>query len=170
MKLLGTLRSRFGDFWWHALLLFCAMRLGDVVNAFIALWLVPRYVPQKELGAVLPLGQFVATLALPLSVFGMAFMKYVGTLAVAGERGQVKSLMRGVFLAMAVVALLGLVVSRVAMGPVLERLRVEKGMLGGRPRVRHDWWSKSGGVTEFLVNCLPCDAQGTFKRTDAATW
>ena len=42
MKLLGTLRSRFGDFWWHALLLFCAMRLGDVVNAFIALWLVPR--------------------------------------------------------------------------------------------------------------------------------
>ena len=24
-------------------------------------------------------------------------------------------------------------------------------------RVRHDWWSKSGGVTEFLVNCLPWD-------------
>lgn len=130
MNLLGTLRSRFGDFWWHALLLFCATRLGDAVNAFIALWLVPRYVPQEELGAVLPLGQFAATLALPLSVFGMAFMKYVGTLAVSGERGQVKSLMRGVFLAMAVVALLGLVASRVAMGPVLERLRVEKGMLG----------------------------------------
>ena len=36
-------------------------------------------------------------------------------------------------------------------------------------RVRHVWWSKSGGV-DFLVNCLPCDAQGTFKRTDAATW
>ena len=33
-----------------------------------------------------------------------------------------------------------------------------------------DWWSKSGGVTEFLVNCLPCDAQGTFKRTDTTTW
>ena len=32
----------------------------------------------------------------------------------------------------------------------------------GGARVRHDWWSKSGGVTEFLVNCLPCDAQGTF--------
>ena len=34
----------------------------------------------------------------------------------------------------------------------------------------HDWWSKSGGATESLVNCLPCDAQGTFKRTDATTW
>ena len=40
----------------------------------------------------------------------------------------------------------------------------------GDARVRHDWWSKSGGVTEFLVNCLPCDAQGTFKRTDTTTW
>ena len=130
MNLLGTLRSRFGDFWWHAMLLFCATRLGDAVNAFIALWLVPRYVPQEELGAVLPLGQFAATLALPLSVFGMAFMKHVGTLAVAGEKGQVKSLMCGVFLAMAVLAALGLVASRVVMGPVLERLRVEKGMLG----------------------------------------
>ena len=33
----------------------------------------------------------------------------------------------------------------------------------GRPRVRHDWWSKSGGVTEFLVNCLPCDATRNFQ-------
>ena len=42
----------------------------------------------------------------------------------------------------------------------------------GSPRVRPHWWyakSKSGGVTEFLVNCLPCDGQGTFKRTDATT-
>ena len=43
------------------------------------------------------------------------------------------------------------------------------GVADGGARVS-DWWSKSGGVTEFLVNCLPCDAQGTFKRTDAATW
>jgi O-antigen/teichoic acid export membrane protein len=130
MNPLGTLRSRFGDFWWHALLLFCATRLGDVVNAFIGLWLVPRYVPQEELGAVLPLTQFASTLALPLAVFGTTFMKYVGMLSVAGERGQVKSLMRGVFLAMAVVAVLGLAVSHVAMEPVLERLRVKRGMLG----------------------------------------
>ena len=35
------------------------------------------------------------------------------------------------------------------------------GVADGGARVRHDWWSRSGGVTEFLVNCLPCDAQGT---------
>ena len=40
---------------------------------------------------------------------------------------------------------------------------------GGDVRVRPHWWSKSGGVTEYLVNCSPCDAQGTFKRTDATT-
>ena len=44
------------------------------------------------------------------------------------------------------------------------------GVADGGARVRHDWWSKSGGVTEFLVNCLPCDAQETFKRTDTTTW
>ena len=28
---------------------------------------------------------------------------------------------------------------------------------GGSPRVRPHWWSRSGGVTESMVNCSSCD-------------
>ena len=54
--------------------------------------------------------------------------------------------------------------------PELMRTFAGSEVNGGGVRVRPHWWSKSGGVTEFWVNCSPCDAQGTFKRTDATTW
>ena len=130
MKLFAKLHKRLGDFWWYSVLLFAATRVGDLINAFIGLWLVPKFVPMDELGAVLPLGQFAATLALPISIFGMAFMKYVNILAVDGKKGQVKSLLRGVFLAAAIFLVLALIVARITMAPVFERLRIARGMLG----------------------------------------
>jgi len=123
-------RARCGDFWWYSLLLFAATRVGDLINAFIGLWLVPKFVSAEELGAVLPLTQFAATLALPISVFGTSFMKFVNVLAVDGRKGEMKSLLRGVFASALIFALLAAVVSRFTMGPVLERLRIDKGMLG----------------------------------------
>ena len=59
---------------------------------------------------------------------------------------------------------------RGAFRPPEEFNAVRSDIREGSPRVRPHWWSKSGGVTEYLVNCSPCDAQGTFKRTDATTW
>ena len=41
---LKALHARMGDFWWYSLLLFCACRFADVLNAFVGLWLVPKYV------------------------------------------------------------------------------------------------------------------------------
>ena len=37
--------------------LFVVQRVGDLINIFIGLWLVPKYIPGDELGAVLPLSQ-----------------------------------------------------------------------------------------------------------------
>ena len=130
MRPLSRIRARLGDFWWYSALLFVAFRLGDVVNAFIGLWLVPKFVPQEELGAVLPLTQFAASLALPVSVFAMAFQKHLNVLSMQGRRGQVKTLLRGVFIAMAVLVAVGVGISRLTMGPILERLRVQEGALG----------------------------------------
>ena len=130
MKAFDRIRKRLGDFWWYTLLHFAATRSGDLINAFIGLWLVPKFVSSEELGAVLPLTQFAAVLALPVSVFGMAFMKYVNVLAAEGRKGEMKSLLRGVFMAAAALAVLAVVVARFTMAPVLERLRIEKGMLG----------------------------------------
>ena len=61
--LLDKLHARMGDFWWYSLILFCACRAADLLNAFVGLWLVPKYVAPSELGAVTPLGNFAGLLA-----------------------------------------------------------------------------------------------------------
>ena len=53
-SILHRIHARCGDLWWYALLLFVAQRFGDAINMFVGMWLVPKYVPQNELGAVLP--------------------------------------------------------------------------------------------------------------------
>lgn len=130
MKLLSQIHARFGDFWWYTGLQFAASRCGDLINAFIGLWLVPKYVGMEELGAVLPLANFAMAIALPLSVFSTAFFKQVNVLSVRGEKGKLKTLLRGVFLATAIFVVGAIVAVRVAMPWVLERVRVEKGTLG----------------------------------------
>lgn len=130
MRFLSSVRSRFGDFWWYTGLQFVASRCGDFINAFIGLWLVPRYVGMEELGAVLPLASFVAFLSFPLAVFSMVLSKQVNVLSVRGEWGKLKTLLRGVFVAAAAFLVLAFLVVRFTMPLVLERVRVEKGMLG----------------------------------------
>ena len=53
-SILHRIHERCGDLWWYAALLFMAQRFGDTINMFVGMWLVPKYVPQDELGAVLP--------------------------------------------------------------------------------------------------------------------
>ena len=72
-KLFDRLHARLGDFWWYSLMLFCACRAADLLNAFVGLWLVPKYVDPSELGAVTPLGNFAGLLALPVAVFANTF-------------------------------------------------------------------------------------------------
>lgn len=132
-RLIITIRgihARLGDFWWHSLMLFCAMRVADVMNLFVGLWLVPKYIGMKELGAVLPLTTFATTLALPAYVFAMTFMKEVNTLAVHREFGKMKSLMRGVFIGVGIFIVLAVIASVFLLPLFLERIRVVNGMLG----------------------------------------
>ena len=128
--MLAKLHARLGDFWWYSLMLFCACRAADLLNAFVGLWLVPKYVGTEELGAVMPLTQFAGVLALPVSVFAMTFMKEMTGLATKGEFGKMKSLMRGVFIGAGVFLILALVISRIVLPAFLERIRVAEGSLG----------------------------------------
>ena len=61
--LILKLHNRLGDFWWYTLMIFIAARAADCLNVFVGLWLVPKYVPPSELGAVQPLTQFAGFLA-----------------------------------------------------------------------------------------------------------
>ncbi len=123
-------RERLGDLWWYTLLLFAAQRLGDVINMFVGLWLVPRYVPQSELGAVLPLSQFVSFIGIPLAIVTTPFSKFLLDYGARGEYGKIKSLLRDVFVCTGCLALLTLLFAYVCLPFLFERMRVPVGSLG----------------------------------------
>jgi len=128
--LLKRLHSKMGDFWWYSLMIFMAARAADCLNVFVGLWLVPKYVPPSELGAVMPLTNFAGFLAIPIGVFASTFRQELSNLAVNREFGKLKTLMRGVFIATAVFFFVALVISHFVLPHYLERIRVAEGSLG----------------------------------------
>ncbi len=126
----SKLHARIGDFWWYSLMLFCACRAADVLNAFVGLWLVPKYVDPSELGAVMPLTSFANFLALPAAAFANTFRNELTRLSVNHEFGKLKTLMRGVFIATAIFLFLAIIVARFTLPLFLERIRIVEGSLG----------------------------------------
>ena len=128
--MLSKLHNKLGDFWWYSLMLFCACRAADLLNAFVGLWLVPKYVDPSELGAVQPLTQFANFLAIPVAAFANTFRNELTRLSIGKEFGKLKTLMRGVFVATAVFLFLAIVVARFLLPAFLERIRIVEGSLG----------------------------------------
>ena len=129
-KLAARLHSRLGDFWWYAMILFIASRAADGLNAFIGIWLVPRYVEPSELGAVMPLLNFAGIIAMPIGVFAATFRNELTALASEGRYGEMKSLMRGVFIAAAIFMAFSVVACKIALPVFLEKIRIVEGSLG----------------------------------------
>jgi len=127
--LLNRIHARVGDLWWYSAMIFIACRSGDVINAFIGLWLVPKYVGPNELGAVLPLQQLTSFLTVPLGVVAIVFAKYVNTYATRGEYGKVKSFIRDVLGISAILFVICIVGAYLIMPYFYERLRIESGLL-----------------------------------------
>ena len=114
----------------HAVLLFLALRIGDFINAAAGMWFVPKYVKPEDLGAVLPVTSFATFLSLPIFAFAMTVMKESACLAAMGERGRIKSLLCGVFAAVAVATIAVLGIGAVLMPRFLGAMRVSDGMAG----------------------------------------
>lgn len=127
---LHRIHSKVGDLWWYTVLLFVAQRFGDVINMFVGMWLVPHYVPQEELGAVLPLTQFVGFIALPLSIVTIPFMKFITVFIDNGEDGRAKAFIRDVFVAVALLAVLTVPMAYFLLPMIFSRIHVECGSLG----------------------------------------
>jgi O-antigen/teichoic acid export membrane protein len=126
----NRIKARLGDLWWYTFLLFCAQRVGDAINLFIGLWLVPHYVPQAELGAVLPLAQIGNVLGLPLMVLLWGMTRFLSLYAANQETGKLKALLRDASCLMLVLVLGTLAYANFVMPPVFERMRVANGHLG----------------------------------------
>lgn len=128
-RLFNQLHQRIGDFWWYSLMVFVACRAGDAIQAFIGLWLVPKYVGTGELGAVLPLQQLSGLFAVPLAVLATVFAKYVNVYATRGEYGKVKCLVRDVLAASAALFAVSIAAAYLTVPFFYERLRVVSGSL-----------------------------------------
>jgi len=127
--LLNRIHARVGDLWWYTILLFFVQRFGDVINMFVGLWIVPKYVPMKELGAVMPLTNIVSVLGIPLTIVAIPFLKFVAVFAEKKEFGKVKSLIRDTFIGTGIFAFLTILISYFILPLFFERLRVENGSL-----------------------------------------
>ena len=110
-------------------MLFVACRAADCLNVFVGLWLVPKYVEPSELGAVMPLTSLANFFAIPIAVFASTFRNELTTLAINRKFGQMKTLMRGVFIATAIFLFLAIVICRFVLPAYLERIRVAEGSL-----------------------------------------
>ena len=128
-NLLTKLHARLGDFWWYSLMLFCACRAGDVLNAFVGLWLVPKYVDPSELGAVMPLQQLSTLFSIPLSILATVFAKYVNTYATHGEYGKMKSFVCDILLTACLFFVICIIATHLIIPHFYVRLNVTSGML-----------------------------------------
>jgi len=126
---LTRLHARVGDLWWYSAMIFLACRSGDAINAFIGLWLVPKYVGPQELGAVLPLQQLTSFLTVPLGIVAIVFSKQVNTYAAHGEYGKVKGFIRDVLAISAVLFVLCIGGAYLIMPFFYERLKIASGLL-----------------------------------------
>ena len=130
LVMFAKLHAKLGDFWWYSLMLFCACRAADVLNAVVGLWLVPKYVGPSELGAVMPLTNFANFLAIPVAAFANTFRSELTWLSIRREFGKLKSLMRGVFIATAIFLFIAIVAARFLLPVFFERIRIVEGSLG----------------------------------------
>lgn len=125
----SKLHARVGDFWWYSLMIFVACRSGDAIQAFIGLWLVPKYVGPEELGAVLPLQQLAGLFSVPLAILATVFAKYVNVYATRGEYGKVKGFIRDVLGASAALFAVCIAGAYLIMPFFYDRLRIASGSL-----------------------------------------
>ncbi|MGI6099556.1 MAG: oligosaccharide flippase family protein [Lentisphaerae bacterium] len=91
---LRRLQERLGPLWWYTLLGFIVNRLGDVINIFIGLYLVPRLLPGEDLGALLPLMTVGAVFSTPLALLLLPVSKFLSIFAAREETGKIRALLQ----------------------------------------------------------------------------
>ena len=109
----------------HAILMFVALRVGDIVNLAAGLWFVPRYISPNDIGALMPVASFATFLSLPAFALAMAVMKESSALHADGDERKIRSLLKGVFIAAGAMLSLILAGAIFAMPRFMRCMRVE---------------------------------------------
>jgi O-antigen/teichoic acid export membrane protein len=112
-------------FFKDTLLLFFALRAGDLISIFAGMWFVPKYVAPDEIGGVLPMTSFATFLSIPIFALAMVVMKESACLASRGEKGKIKSLLNGVFSLTAFIAVAILIITALLMPQFNKLIRID---------------------------------------------
>ena len=149
------IKRRLGPLWWYSLCMFGVSRLGDIVSLFIGAFLVPAVVSRERLGAILPLTQLAAFVALPLSIVLGVALKYMGVFIARGEEGKLKSLLRDLLVLTSVLSACAVAYIGFSAAFLQERLKVED------PRIL--WLVVGMGIISCWTPVATTMAQG-FRR------
>jgi O-antigen/teichoic acid export membrane protein len=158
---LQSWKARLGDLWWYSILMFAAQRLCDAVNMIVGLWIVPRYVPMNDLGAVLPLMSMAGFVALPFSVVTIPFMKFVSVFMERGQYGKAKALIRDAVVGSVIFSVVVLIVSWAVLPHFFARARLGVGSLG---------WLIFAGAVLGAVSSMFGNAVSALKQFSAQIW
>jgi O-antigen/teichoic acid export membrane protein len=112
------------------LLLFLALRAGDLISVAAGMWFVPKYVSSNEIGAVLPITSFATFLSLPVFALAMVVMKESACLAVKNERGKIKTLLSSVFKVTAIIAIVVLILTFLLMPQFCKLVQIDNSLIG----------------------------------------
>ena len=112
------------------LLLFLALRAGDIIGLCAGMWFVPKYVSAEEIGAVLPLTSFATFVSLPVFALAMTVMKETACLAADGEKGKIKTLLGGIFAVTGIAAVTVLAIAALAMAKFAKLVKIEDANAG----------------------------------------
>ena len=127
-----------------------ALRCGDVINAIIGLWLVPKYIPQNELGAILALTNFAGMFGLPITILVTVYTKFLSRYQALGQAGKIKSLLQWFIGSSVVFVLVSSLLSVVILPLFFERIRIVSGSLG----ILIVFYGIIGAVTPVFSNAL----------------
>ncbi len=122
--LVQSLRARLGELWWYTLLGFIVSRVGDAVNLYIGIYIVPKVLPADQLGAVMPLMSVGAFVGLPIAILLLPVGKFLSVFAARREYGKVKALLFDSIYVNLVFAVVVLGWLAYAGGGILERMHV----------------------------------------------
>lgn len=120
-----AVQTRLGPFWWHSAAMFLASRISDFMHIAVGLFLVPLYIPEEQLGAVLPLLQLGSFFGVPLAAAAQTTARYITGFRVSEEAGRIRTILRDLMLLSLIVSAVGLLVVIVGQSFFSVRLRFE---------------------------------------------
>ncbi len=126
VRMKESVKAWLGPVWWYAVIMFAVQRFGDVINLYAGLWLIPKWVPQAELGALLPLTQIGSMLGLPLAIVLTPFTKFINAFGAKEEYGKVKALLLDALCLAGVSSVVIGAYTWVSAPHVFQRMRIEQ--------------------------------------------